>query len=541
MKIYKKRKSFFSILIRNYIIFTIVNFFLVLILIISFLLILAYSLGAKTGLSKNDLSYLQNLSFFKVNLDELVGSNGGMQIVNSVGKVIYNRGHLINDKTSYTANELECINNYNLAGQVIKSYPITTSDGEKGLIIEGVENNDVEISVYTNNSNYTDNSVWYQVLNSNLEVVASGGTKYNDIKKYTKTELEYLLNDLPNNYLIMKYPFKGDDGQNYTLILNIQKTASQIMANRMGYGILEFLGLAILMYIVFIFIFVLWINRKVKKPSEKLNEAMVSFSNGERIEITDYKGPDELMKICDNFNMMLVKLKDSEEKRELLEQEKQRMISDISHDLKTPITSIKGYSKALLDGMVEEEEKDRVHEIIYNKSEKLTSLVNTLYEYSRLEHPDLTFRFEKLDICEFMRTYIIDKYNDIYDLGFKIEINIPDEIFMCSIDKIEMTRAIDNILNNALKHNQKGTCIFISIFKSNEFLKIIIANDGTRIPDDIAKDIFNPFVVGDISRNIKGGTGLGMSITEKIINKHGGTIKLRRDAEYTTMFEITLK
>lgn len=507
------------------------------------MILIAFSLGTISGISNKDLAYIKSGNYNEININDLAGQSGGIEVLNSKNKVIFKSGYTNDNTEYYTDSELSCIDNYGTQRENIQNSKLTGIDGQSEILIQGSRgsvkdstNFDVNVISYSYNS---DNQ-WYQILNNNLDVIASSTPEYNTIKKYTKLELEYLLNDLPENYQISKYSFIANNGKKYTLIINSKKLENQIIGNRIKYDLMIFSVFAIIIYLGFILLFVAWINKKVKRPAEKLNEAMISFSNNERVEITDYKGTAELMQICDNFNMMLTKLKDSENKRQALEDEKQRIISDISHDLKTPITSIKGYSKALLDNMVSEQDKPRIYRIFYNKSEKLTDLINTFYDYSRIVHPDLKFKFEKLDICEFIRSYIINKYDDIYDLGFELELDIPDEKFMCNIDNVQMIRAIDNILNNALKHNDKGTEIFISIYKEDHKYKIDIANNGKQIEKEIAKNIFEPFVVGDASRNTKGGTGLGMSITKKIIKEHGGNIILRSSEKYTTIFEIKL-
>ena len=166
----------------------------------------------------------------------------------------------------------------------------------------------------------------------------------------------------------------------------------------------------ILIYIVLIIIFIVWLNYKVKKPINILNEAIVEFKNGKRQNYLEYDGPQEFCDICDSFNDMSKKLYDSEQKRKKLEEDKQQMLADISHDLKTPITVIKGYSKAICDNLVDEDEIDQYLMTINRKADDLDELINTFHEYSKIDHPNYNFKFEKTDICEFTRIYLAQKY-----------------------------------------------------------------------------------------------------------------------------------
>ena len=276
---------------------------------------------------------------------------------------------------------------------------------------------------------------------------------------------------------------------------------------------------------------------------EKLNKAMELLTEGKRKKPVDYSGPREFVDICDRFNIMVSKLEDSENQRKKLMNDKERMMADISHDLKTPITSIQGYAKALSDGIIVDEDKDKYIKIIYEKSKKLTELINIFHEYSKLEHPDFNLIFEKVDLSEYLRAYIALKYEDIVESGFNIEVDIPEEEMEIKIDKVQLQRVFDNILGNSIKHNEKGTNIYVSLKEKNDIYEIIIADDGKGISKDIANNIFEAFTVGDESRNSKQGSGLGLAIAKTIVELHEGTIELvlAPPKELSTEFKITLK
>lgn len=284
------------------------------------------------------------------------------------------------------------------------------------------------------------------------------------------------------------------------------------------------------------------LRKKVKKPLKKLEDAMYSLAEGKSKSLIEYRGPKEFVQICDAFNIMVNKLENSEIEKDRLSNDKQRILSDISHDLKTPITTIQGYSKALVDGVISKNDLDKYLNIIYAKSTRLNDLINMFYEYSKLEHPDFQLVFNEVDLSECIRSYLAVKYEDLLDAGFDLEVNIPDEVLLCNIDKVQFLRILDNLLGNSVKHNPKGTTIYFELIRENDNYKIIVADNGVGISEEISKNIFDAFTVGDESRTNKEGSGLGLAIVKKIVEMHKGTIQLKinNDAEYVTVFEITL-
>lgn len=251
----------------------------------------------------------------------------------------------------------------------------------------------------------------------------------------------------------------------------------------------------------------------------------------------------------------------SEKVNELLETEKAQkeaynkqrnlMLSDIAHDIKTPITTISGYARALSDNMVADEEKKKEYlKAIYTKSMRMDELINLLLEYVQLDSSGFSLHKETADLGEMLRENIALLYSDFEEKGMQLEIDIPEQNFLYEMDKVQMGRAIVNILTNAVKYNEKGTKLFISICRSqddtgvvNDYIyRICIADDGMPIDEKLAEHIFEPFARGDRARNTRGGSGLGLSISSKIIQMHGGVLWLHTKCEdgYVKAFIIDL-
>lgn len=540
MKKYKKanrRGSIFSLLINNYILFTVI-------IIISAILINNVSnylifgdYDATLGLTKKYQNYLKEEKFNKLNLKEITGEDGTIEILDENYNLIYSLGKDIN-KEKYNEDEINAIPNYRKDDTYLNIYDYYSENGESYKLIiaesyysEGVISNPLKST-----------SKWFKVLDKNLNVILESDNAPAK-KNYTEKEIIYMRGYYNNGLFIEKYQYINNDGIKRTAIIKSRELYTNSFFKKMN--ILTKIDFVVfgIAYIILVVIFVFVLRSKFYEPLEKLNKAMELLTEGKRKKPVDYSGPREFVDICDRFNIMVSKLEDSENQRKKLMNDKERMMADISHDLKTPITSIQGYAKALSDGIIADEDKDKYIKIIYEKSKKLTELINIFHEYSKLEHPDFNLIFEKVDLSEYLRAYIALKYEDIVESGFNIEVDIPEEEMEIKIDKVQLQRVFDNILGNSIKHNEKGTNIYVSLKEKNDIYEIIIADDGKGISKDIANNIFEAFTVGDESRNSKQGSGLGLAIAKTIVDLHGGTIELQAESlkKFSTQFKIILK
>lgn len=221
-----------------------------------------------------------------------------------------------------------------------------------------------------------------------------------------------------------------------------------------------------------------------------------------------------------------------EELRKQYEKARNLMLSDIAHDLRTPITTIGGYAKALNDGLVTSDEKRTEYlEAIENKAERMGDLITLLFDYVRLDSENFSLRLEKTDVAELLRENAAFLYADVEEKGMEFDIDIPEESYMLSLDRLQFSRVVTNLINNALKHNDAGTQITLQMKKEKDALLISVKDNGKMISPIVAEHIFEPFVMADASRESKGGSGLGLSIAKKIVEMHGWSIELIQDFE----------
>ena len=230
-----------------------------------------------------------------------------------------------------------------------------------------------------------------------------------------------------------------------------------------------------------------------------------------------------------------------EEKEQQLAYDRERnlLLSDIAHDIKTPITTLCSYSKALADDLVQGEKRREYLDAIYNKSMRMNELITLLFEYVKMDSVGFELHREQCDLGEILRECTAALYTDFEDRGIALQVEIPETPVFYNADKLQMTRVITNLLTNAVRYGKEGGKTLVKLTNYT----ITVADDGPEIDEELAEHIFEPFTRGDKARSTSGGSGLGLSIAFKIVQMHGGELKLNRDYtyEYTKAFQILLE
>lgn len=212
-----------------------------------------------------------------------------------------------------------------------------------------------------------------------------------------------------------------------------------------------------------------------------------------------------------------------------IEEEEKRMllVSELSHDLKTPLASVQGYSEMLLKGVDDENKKQDYLKMIHDNSVRADSILQALFTYSKLGSSGYDPKLEEADICEFTRLIVAEYISRFEEEGFKYEIDIPEDEIKVKINTELFRRVYDNLFENSMKYNKSGTKIGISIASDDGEVFIRIYDDGVGIPAENRDKIFTPFYRIDGSRpKDKGGSGLGLAIVKRIVELHDGEIEL---------------
>ena len=353
---------------------------------------------------------------------------------------------------------------------------------------------------------------------------------------YTPEEYAYLTGSrFADSYL---YRAQLADGRTLLLREGIpSETAYQQAFRRSGRVWLLFVPL----YLAVAGLFIWHLRRRIARPLQTLNTALEAQAAGRNVRAGDCGGPWEIRRIGESLDRYADLLAASEAERRRLDEGRQKLIADISHDIKTPVTVISGTIDAICDGKVPPEEQERYLRMIQRKAASLAELAGAFHEYSKVEHPRFVLHPRRVDLCEFLRAFLAARYDEIDLADFSLEPDIPETPAWCQVDELQLSRALDNLLANALRYNRLGTALYVELETGPKAATIRIADNGDGIPPERRSRIFEPFVTGSDSRT-GSGSGLGLSITRRIVEKHGGTIALnpRPAPGRSTEFVLTL-
>ena len=272
----------------------------------------------------------------------------------------------------------------------------------------------------------------------------------------------------------------------------------------------------------------LWVYRSIAVPLVKLKKATQNIKEGNLDFVLDVEGNDEFSELCQDFEEMRRRLKESTEEKNLIEKENKELISNISHDLKTPITAVKGYIEGIMDGVADTPEKmDRYVRTIYNKTNEMDHLINELTFYSKIDTNRIPYTFGKLNVEDYFADCAEEVGLELETRGIElVYANYVEKDVMVIADGEQIRRVIHNIISNAIKYMDKPKGIIqIRIKDVGDFIQIEIEDNGKGIGPKDLPYIFDRFYRTDVSRNSsKGGNGIGLSIVKKILEDHGGKV-----------------
>ena len=274
--------------------------------------------------------------------------------------------------------------------------------------------------------------------------------------------------------------------------------------------------------LIFVVLFLLLTYGKVKYINS-LSKGLVEISKGNLNYRVEVKGRDELSILGKNINYMTEELMNLKEREKKIEKNKDRLIVSVSHDLRTPLTSIIGYIKLIKENYKEKDDIGKYIDIIDNKSNRLEELINDLFEYTKLTSCDTKLEKVNISLNEFMRQVVegimpVCNQNDL-----NILLEAPNEDLNVNVDSAKMVRVFENIISNAIRYSNKKSDINIKIFKAENGSMVSIENEGKPIKKEELNKIFDMFYRADESRNNQtGGSGIGLSIAKSIVELHGG-------------------
>lgn len=289
-----------------------------------------------------------------------------------------------------------------------------------------------------------------------------------------------------------------------------------------------------------------WLNKDIYKPLKELSIAMQRISTGDFDYHMANRRDDEIGILFDNYEQMRLQLKENEEEKAQNEKKSKELVSNISHDLKTPITSIKGYVEGIMDGVADTPEKmDKYIKTIYNKANDMDRLINELTVYSGIDSNRIPYHFHRINVSEYFGDCIEEVGLDLESKNIELNYsNLASPDTLVIADPEQLKRVINNIIGNSVKYmdKEKGE-IDIRILDELDSIRVEIEDNGKGIAAKDLPKIFERFYRTDASRNSsKGGSGIGLSIVKKIVEDHGGYIwATSKEGEGTCMHFVIRK
>lgn len=376
------------------------------------------------------------------------------------------------------------------------------------------------------------------ILDDNYDVIE--GTLFADLGKLSARDLRLMRGYFNDKMNIDKMTYENSGGEIRTVVLVSpminDNTYNRILRdNRKIWMYMIPLFLLLVLFQIYVF------ARITKKFFQPFTEAIAHYRKDAQIDRDEEAMPMELRQTYQEFIALAQELQATEREKKHVEKDRQRIIASISHDLKTPLTVIKGFATALLDKKVSAEESQRYLQTILSRSVIANDLIDSLFEYNKLNHPEYIMNFTRQDICEFIKQFLAEKYQEISSKHFELVIDIPDEELICQIDSQMFLRVLENIVGNSLKYNAENTTIYITVTKENDEVVISLGDNGIGVDEDFLQQIFEPFTMADRSRSSGLGTGLGLSICKKIVELHHGTINAYSHKDGQMAVEFVMK
>ena len=295
------------------------------------------------------------------------------------------------------------------------------------------------------------------------------------------------------------------------------------------FGVMPAVMLFLLIVIVFLTNLVLTriISRSIMSSVKKLVDGVRQISEGNLTYRIEHNTGDEFDAVCADFNEMASRLSDMVRQRQADENSRKELIAGISHDLRTPLTSIKAYIEGLKKGVASTPEmQEKYINTIQSKTGDLEYIVRQLYLFSKMDIGEFPFNFETVDIGRELDKMIAGLSGEYAERGLSISLTENTEGVNASIDVVSFGNVLQNVLNNSVKYgNKEDNRVEIRCGSDGHTVSIAIADNGPGVPEDALARIFDIFYRGDVSRNNpSGGSGLGLAISSKIIKRMDGTL-----------------
>lgn len=263
----------------------------------------------------------------------------------------------------------------------------------------------------------------------------------------------------------------------------------------------------------------------------RVSEGMAELADGNFAHRIILPGDDEAARMADDVNRLADAIQVEREAAAACDVSRRLLLANISHDLRTPITSIAGYVDALQRGLGDEPE--RYLAVIGAKADELAQLTDDLFYEARLDAGDLTLKRSPLDLAEAVRRSVLGFEPQLVGIGARVDVDIPEDGCIIEADPSAVTRILSNLVANGMRHGEGMTVFSVAMFERGADLVVRVGNDGAPLPDD-ASHLFERGATGP-----GGGAGLGLSIARELAERMGATLVAENDAGQGVTFTLT--
>lgn len=409
-----------------------------------------------------------------------------------------------------------------------KNHPDELLDEEQ---LKNIENNSIRIVVRKNeNIEYSSPMLEQQVLIQSLPVFEATNINSRDTIK---------MGDFFFTYVKFDFYF-SDESQGSIFVL--KKVSSSAELIRESFPIL--IGLLVILFVVIIGLLNYLVSRSIIKPILVLKDGAERIKSGDLNFEIKAISDDEIGQLNRTFEDMRIKLKASVELQIQYEENRKELLSNISHDLKTPITSIIGYVEGIQDGVANTPQKmEKYLSTVYRKAKDMDSLIDELFLFSKLDLKKEPFAFELVEINAYMKDYVEELHADLNEQGVQINLHVLTRRTEVTADREKLKRVLANLISNCVKYMDKDQKqIVISLHERVHDVVIQIEDNGAGIESSALPFIFNRFYRAEQSRNVTtGGSGLGLAIAKHIVEEHGGEIWATSEIGEGTSIFFSLK
>ncbi len=334
-------------------------------------------------------------------------------------------------------------------------------------------------------------------------------------------------------YALMATKSVERDGEpSYAVRFHVDLTEQRSAMSMIYLEVLLVTLIAILIAVIAVY----YTTTRMTRPFMEINDIVQKYSKGDYNIRIPVGSTEEASQLAVSFNLMADQLKD-------LEATRRSFVANVSHELRSPLTSMKGFLEAMQDGTISERDYEKYIGVVLSETRRMTLMVNDLLDLARIESGKTALKLEIFDINELIRRTLLTFEARIYEKSMEVDVKFAQEQYFVEADNTQIGQVLRNIIDNAIKYSPDNSRLRIATYAMRREVYVSIADSGQGIPEEDVPHVFDRFykVEKAHTRSPQTGTGLGLSIVKRIIDQHGQAITLKSARGKGSTFTFTLK